>query len=447
MKKKIELLAPAGSVSVLKACVSAGADAVYMGLPRFSARAYAENAGEEDFREAVHFAHLHGVKLYLAVNTLFKEDELFHELHAAIQPLYEAGLDAVIVQDIGAMAFLHAHFPLLPIHVSTQAVVTGAGAAAFFQSLGATRVVPARECSLTDIKRIISETGLEVESFVHGALCYSYSGACLFSSFVGGRSGNRGRCAQPCRMPYLAEELSKRLNDENSAYVLSMKDLNTLSLLPKLMDAGISSLKIEGRMKKAEYAAGVTAIYRKYIDLLEENGAADFRVDPADEEALYRLFNRNGFTDGYYERKNGAEMIQLSEKDFRAEDETLLQKIREKHLLKAPKTPVSASFVCLAGKPLTYRLRTVLCGVSYAYEATSEAIPEYARGRSATREELVDRLQKLGETDFYVRSMEGSFEDDLFLPVSVVNDVRRKAADGLRKTILDAFLRRSEDAS
>ena len=310
MKKMIELLAPAGSFQVLKACISAGADAVYMGLSRFSARAFAENAEGEDYIRAIDYAHLHGKKLYLTLNTLLKEQELSEEIHPLLDPLYEAGLDGIIVQDFGLMRMLSRDYPGLPLHVSTQATVTDPGAANLLKGLGAVRVVPARELSLQEIRRIKEESGLEVECFIHGALCYSYSGQCLFSSLVGGRSGNRGRCAQSCRMPYnLYDEQGRKLNQKGEEYLLSLKDLNSLAYLPELYCAGVDSLKIEGRMKKAEYAAGVTSVYRKYLDLLlklseeqrcetpEEFRKAGYKVNISDEKKLFDLFNRNGFTD------------------------------------------------------------------------------------------------------------------------------------------------------
>ena len=244
MRKKVELLAPAGSFDVMKACIAAGADAVYMGMSRFSARAYADNAGTEDYIQAIDYAHLHGKKLYLTVNTLFKEQELLQELGPMLVPLYEAGLDGVIVQDIGAMRLIRERFPDLPLHVSTQAVVSGPESAAFYKRMGAVRVVPARELSLTEIRAIYEKTGMEIECFVHGALCYCYSGQCLFSSIAGGRSGNRGRCAQPCRMTYEVTKGNEKRTDKKNGYVLSLKDLNTLKLLPEIIEAGVCSLTV-----------------------------------------------------------------------------------------------------------------------------------------------------------------------------------------------------------
>lgn len=308
-----ELLAPAGSFEHLKAAVAAGADAIYMGGEKFGARAYAHNFSREDMIEALQFAHFHERKLYLTVNTLMKEKELFEQLGDFLFPYYENGLDGVIVQDIGAVRFIRENFPGLEIHGSTQMTVTDFRGAVAAKRMGMTRVVPARELSLAEIKRIKEETGLEVEVFVHGALCYCYSGQCLLSSIYGGRSGNRGRCAQPCRLPYtLLNEDGTILNPSKYAkYLLSPKDLCSLSMLPSLMEIPVDSLKIEGRMKNVEYVAGVTAIYRKYLDKISENWErrAQFQPEEADVHALEELYCRGSFTKGYWDKHNGQDMM------------------------------------------------------------------------------------------------------------------------------------------
>lgn len=318
MKRKIEILAPAGSVESLKAAISAGADAVYTGGTMFGARAYANNLSEEELLDAIDHVHLHGKKIYLTVNTLLKERELEEQLFEYLLPYYRQGLDAVIVQDVGVLQFVKEHFPELHIHASTQMTIAGAEGAKFFEEQGVQRVVTARELSLSEIKQISEETNVEIESFVHGALCYSYSGQCLLSSFLGGRSGNRGQCAQPCRLLYQAE------GEKKSEYLLSLKDICTLELLPELVDAGIYSFKIEGRMKKPEYVAAVSGIYRKYADrcleLYERAPSGGelafvkkkFRVDTKDKETLMDLYNRGGFHTGYYRTRNGREMVSLT---------------------------------------------------------------------------------------------------------------------------------------
>ena len=311
MKLPVEILAPAGSVESMKAAVNAGADAVYMGGSRFGARAYAENPEGDQFLEALDYAHLHGCSLYMTVNTLVKEEEL-GQLYDFLMPCYERGLDAVIVQDMGVFSFIRKHFPDLPIHASTQMTVTGWRSAAMLKELGASRVVTARELSLAEIAQIRDHVDIEIESFVHGALCYCYSGQCLLSSLIGGRSGNRGRCAQPCRLPYDApgqalsfrtgsergtgrknrengeektggKNREKRQQEKDNRYLMSLKDLCTLDILPDIIEAGVYSLKIEGRMKSPRYTAGVVSVYRKYVDQYLARGREGYRI--SDEES------------------------------------------------------------------------------------------------------------------------------------------------------------------
>lgn len=263
--KELELLAPAGSLKTLKAVIHAGADAVYLGGSMFGARAYANNFNEEELLEAIRFGHIHGRKIILAVNTLLKEYEL-GQLYDYLHPYYEAGLDAVIVQDMGVMEFIKTHFPNLPIHTSTQMTITNVEGARLLKEQGVERVVTAREMSLEEIQRIHDEVGVELESFIHGALCYCYSGQCLFSSIIGGRSGNRGRCAQPCRLSYEVLQGEKSLTGHHATPILSLKDMCTLPFLYELADHGVYSFKIEGRMKTALYVATVARTYRKAID-------------------------------------------------------------------------------------------------------------------------------------------------------------------------------------
>ncbi len=306
MIKRVEILSPAGSYESLKAAIAAGADAVYIGGSRFGARAFANNLQEDALLEAIDYVHLHGRKIYLTVNTLLKEKELQEELYQYLLPYYKHGLDAVIVQDIGVLEFVKEHFPDLPIHASTQMTITNVLGAKMLQELGVERVVTARELQLDEVEEISKQTNLEIESFVHGALCYCYSGQCLYSSLLGGRSGNRGQCAQPCRLPY------KVGNDKETQYIMSLKDMCILEYIPELVEAGIYSFKIEGRMKKPEYVALVTAMYRKYVDLYLEKGKKGFRVEPKDREMLMDLYNRGGSHGGYYHTKNGREMLSLT---------------------------------------------------------------------------------------------------------------------------------------
>lgn len=319
MKDRVEILAPAGSMECLKAAITAGADAVYTGGALFGARAYAHNLTEEELLEAIDYVHLHGRRLYLTVNTLIKDREMEKQMYDYLLPYYRQGLDAVIVQDIGLFRFIRKHFPDLPIHASTQMTLTGVDGAKFLEKEGAQRIVTSRELNMAEVKKIADETELEIESFVHGALCYCYSGQCLFSSFIGGRSGNRGQCAQPCRLLYRTPEAKR------PQYLLSLKDICTLELIPEMIESGIYSFKIEGRMKKPEYAAAVAFQYRKYADLYlkyyeecpaEEDPAAyamkKYRVREEDRQMLLDLYNRGGFHTGYYHTQNGREMISLN---------------------------------------------------------------------------------------------------------------------------------------
>ena len=316
-----ELLAPAGSMEALKASVNAGADAVYMGGKMFGARAYADNPDENGMLEALEYCHLRNRKLYLTVNTLLKEDELFNKLYSYLLPLYEAGLDAVIVQDIGVMDFIGEYFPGLDIHISTQCSLTMAEGAAAIQSVlrnpkSVTRIVPARELSLEELRTLRENTDLEIEVFIHGALCYCYSGQCLLSSLAGGRSGNRGRCAQPCRKFYRAGIEGQ----EYSGYLLSPKDMCTLENIHLLIEAGIDSFKIEGRMKSAEYAAGVVSAYRKVIDssfakIDSDSSSGEYLrnkfIVKTETDRLKEIYNRGGFNSGYLFAKNGRDMMSV----------------------------------------------------------------------------------------------------------------------------------------
>ncbi len=301
LMKQIELLAPAGSYESLIAACRAGADAVYTGGRKFSARAYADNLSREELLDAIDFTHFHNKKLYLAINTLLKSRELEQELYGYLAPLYEAGLDGVILQDVGVLSRVRDWFPGLALHASTQMTVTGIDGAAFLKAHGVRRIVPARELSIAELAAIKDATGLELEVFIHGALCYSYSGMCLFSSLLGGRSGNRGRCAQPCRLLY-------RLDQGDPRYYLSPKDLCGLAHIPALWKAGADSLKIEGRMKNPLYTAGVVSVYRHYLDLYASQPES-YRVDQADLDFLLDLYNRGETTDGYFTRRNSGTMI------------------------------------------------------------------------------------------------------------------------------------------
>lgn len=313
--QNVEILAPAGSYESLKAAVNAGCDAVYIGGSRFGARAFANNLDEETMLEAIDYIHVHNKKIYMTVNTLLKEKELEEELYDYLLPFYKAGLDAVIVQDLGVLHFIHEHFPDLPIHASTQMTLTGSYGIRLLEGMGVTRLVPARELSLEEIKDLRANTTMEIETFVHGALCYCYSGQCLLSSMIGGRSGNRGRCAQPCRMVYGLDGEKKK-----NPYKLSPKDICTLDIIPELIEAGIDSFKIEGRMKRPEYTAYTSYLYRKYTDLYLSLGALGYeeykkahkKEQEKERKNLMDLYNRGSFTTGYYTQYHGENMMSMS---------------------------------------------------------------------------------------------------------------------------------------
>lgn len=305
--REIEILAPAGSIEGLYGALRMGADAVYVGTERFGARAFADNPSVEELTEALTYAHLRKKKIYLTVNTLLTDRELEEELYPMLLPLYEAGLDACIVQDMGVLKFLHEYFPGMDLHASTQMTLFSGEEAELLRPYGVTRYVPARELTIEEIREARRQTDLEIEVFVHGALCYCYSGQCLMSQVIGGRSGNRGMCAQPCRL--------KLQTPYGEGYFLSTKDTCTLMYIPELADAGIDSFKIEGRMKRKEYGMFLSYLYRKYTDIYLRKGREYFDGLREDKESrLWRdyrrcmdLYNRGGFSDSYlFEKKKDA---------------------------------------------------------------------------------------------------------------------------------------------
>ncbi len=486
-----ELLAPAGSYESMIAAVNAGADAVYVGGRMFGARAYADNPDKERLLRGLDYCHIHGRKLYLTVNTLLKERELTDMLYPYLLPYWENGVDGLIVQDLGVMRFVQEHFPGLPIHASTQMTVTGPEGARLLKAQGVSRVVPARELSLEEIRAIIEEAGVEVETFVHGAMCYSYSGQCLFSSLLGGRSGNRGRCAQPCRLPY-------RVEDASAAYLLSMKDMCTLDLLPEILDAGIASLKIEGRMKRPEYTAGVVSIYRKYIDLYQRSGKENYRVEDEDRSVLLDLYNRGGFSEGYYHTRNGREMLSLYRPNhrgraavrlragkgknprftaieplgkgdvielapgrevtlgedikraetfrlpgrvseypadgvfYRTKNARLLEQLKTQYMDREIQESVSGTLAISADAPavltLTCREIRVSCSL---------AIAEPAKSRPTDADTVLRQMKKTGNTPFVFETLDLSLADGLFVPVAKLNELRRAGLSMLEEALLE----------
>lgn len=311
--KKPEILAPCGTWDALEAAVKGGADAVYLGGTLFSARAFAGNFDKEELIRAIEYCHFYDVRIYMALNTLLKDDEIV-QVRDYMEPFYKAGLDGVIIQDPGVARVLRGNFPDLPLHASTQMSVAGSFGARFLKECGFTRVVPARELSLSEIRSIKEKTDIEIETFVHGAMCYAYSGKCLLSSFIGGRSGNRGRCAQPCRQCWHLTGRASEGKEKGTSgvlaneYVMSLKDMCTLSIVPDLVSAGIDSFKIEGRMKKPEYVAAVTRAYREAVDMIAA-GSWDEGIIEELTDDLKDIYSRGGFSQGYYSVRGGREML------------------------------------------------------------------------------------------------------------------------------------------
>lgn len=411
--KDFELLAPAGNLEILKGVIESGADAVYVGGSMFGARAYANNFTEEELLEAIDFAHLRGVKVYLTVNTLIKNSE-FSKLYDYLLVYYKRGLDAVIVQDLGVVKAIHEYFPSMEIHTSTQMTVTGADGVRFLSQFGVTRVVMAREVSLAEMKRIHEETGMELEAFVHGALCYSYSGQCLFSSILGGRSGNRGRCAQPCRLPYTVE-------GKKDEYILSLKDMCGIKALDKLHDAGVYSLKIEGRMKQLEYACGVVKYYRSYIDSMKP-------VTDADYDRIKALGNRCGFTDRYYFDHNGSDMVTYVKPNFVS---NAAEPSPEKR-----KLSIEGELVLREGEPgsLTVKRGDV------TYKASIEPVSAALKA-PLDKKAAIDRINKTGDTDFEFSHIKAQIGENVFVPNGALNKLRRDAISGLCDKLLKKYYR------
>ena len=489
-----EVLAPAGTYECFRAAINAGADAVYLGGSMFGARAFAGNFEEAELIKAIRTAHLYGRKVYLTVNTLLRNDEL-EKLVQYVKPYYEEGLDAVIVQDYGVFAVLREAFPGLDLHASTQMTLTVKYGAQLLKDMGAARVVPARELSAKEIRDIYDNVDVEIESFVHGALCYCYSGQCLLSSMIGGRSGNRGRCAQPCRLTYSANGISEK-------YLLSPKDMCTIEAVPDILDAGVYSLKIEGRMKSPEYVAGVSYAYRKYVDMYLEKGRDGYRVEEQDIRQLMDLYNRGGFCKGYYYAQNDKSMMTFDRPNHQGivignikNGELILsQEVNPGDVLEFPDgseytTPTGKKSGRLAlpkgvlknpkNGAAVYRTRNneLLGQLRAGYIDNDIKIPvrmeiflksgeraclkllsgdkelvvygdvlEPSDKRPAVREDVVKQLKKLGGTAF--SSDEGSIVTDIqgspFVPVRLLNDLRRNALEELESMLLSGYKRNHE---
>lgn len=502
-----EILAPCGSYDILVAAVNAGADACYIGGSRFGARAYAENLDSDSVIKAIDYAHNHGVKLYLTVNTLIKNNEI-KEIGGYLRPYYEAGLDAVIVQDLGVFSMVRQLFPDMHIHCSTQMNINSVHGARFMHEQGASRVVAAREMSLDEIKTIKKNTDIEIETFVHGAMCYSYSGQCLLSSVAGERSGNRGRCAQPCRKCYDGE------------YILSMKDMCALLLLPELFDAGIDSFKIEGRMKNAYYVASAVDAYRQMRD---DCMAGAFDIDRAEalKKQLANIYNRGGFADGYFffnKRDTSVDMISrhrpnnqgvrlgritgvLSGKiqlellenmyrgdvlEIRLKDKTtmdvtvgtdgergsivdipapktkqvavgqtvfrtrcskILENV-EREILNSEdashKIELNGTLYVKTGKPISLTIYRNMEGRKYEVSVQGDAAAR-ADKYGADADRLKEKISRLGGTEYYMGNLAMDVSKDAFVPMGAVKQLRRQAIAALEEKIKYSFRRKAEE--
>ncbi len=420
--KRVELLAPAGNYDALLGAVNAGADAVYLGGEQYGARAYADNFSRDEIISGIRLAHIYHKKIYLTINTLVKEREL-EGLYDFLLPFYEAGLDGVIIQDLGVLAYVRRYFPGLELHASTQMTLTGSEGVSFLKEYGVSRVVPARELSLEEIKDL-KQTGAEVEIFIHGAMCYCYSGQCLFSSILGGRSGNRGRCAQPCRLPY-------EINGGKECFPLSMRDMCTIDLLPELIESGVDSFKIEGRMKKPSYVAGVTAIYRKYIDQYYEKGS--IHVSAQDRQLLSSLYIRSKIGDGYFHRHNGREMLTLESPAYSETDPGILTEIADRYVHAPEKVPVDAQIELCSGKPAKLSLRAKEAVITCEGEIVQEA-----QKQPLQMEKIEQQIRKMGASLLKVQDIKVKTQGQVFLPIGAINELRRKTVLAMEDKLIAA---------
>ena len=403
MKK--ELLSPAGDFDCLKAAVSAGADAVYLGGSRLNARESAKNFSDEELVEAVNYCHLKGVKVYITLNTVVSDREIA-ELENYIKFLAEINIDGVILQSLGLASCVRCIAPSLEIHASTQLSVHSLDGVLKMKELGFSRAVLARELSAKDIKYICDNSPIEIEAFIHGALCMCYSGQCYFSSVIGQRSGNRGRCAQPCRQPY------------KNGYELSLKDLSAADMFKDYLSLGVTSFKIEGRLKDPQYVFGVTSIYRKLID--ENRNASNDEM-----KYLEALFSRQGFTKAYLEGKPSKAMFGIrTEKDKSLTASIEKTKIAEKEI------PVTLQY------EITENNIKIQCTCGDTIHLTQDTGAEKALNRATTKEDVEKQLKKSGGTGFVVESISGNIKDGIFVPISKLNELRRTALEGLKEKLI-----------
>jgi len=433
MSNKVELLSPAGNKEAYYGAVHAGADAIYLGGEKYGARAYADNFTEEQLTQIINIAHLRDVSVYLTLNTLISSEE-YSELESVLNPLAESGLDGVIVQDLGVAKLIMSRYPSLEVHASTQMSVMSSYGASMLKDAGFVRVVPSRELTLEEIRQIKEDTGIELECFIHGAMCYSYSGLCLMSSMIGGRSGNRGRCAGTCRLPFTTY-INEFESDEE--YPLSMKDMCTVEILPKLMDCGIDSYKIEGRMKSPEYVAGVTSIYRKYMDAYIESGSEGYHVDKSDLIHLRNLYIRTEISKGYYEGYKGRNLITLDSPGYNGNDDKYVERLNAKYVHKPDPLEIGVSVYAHAGAPLGI---TMNWGDIYVYN--EGPVCQVAQKAPLSEDKLREQVSKFGGTSFVARDIYVDASRDVFLPMGLINECRRNAIVCLESEILKYYGRK-----
>ncbi|WP_234119178.1 DUF3656 domain-containing U32 family peptidase [Clostridium hydrogenum] len=500
--KKIELLAPAGSIESARAAVQSGADAIYLGGSRFSARAYASNFTDEDLEKVVDYCHIYGVKVHVAVNILIKENEL-NDIYSYIKFLYKIGVDALIIQDVGVAKYVLSNFPGIEVHGSTQMTIHNAKGALYYKNLGYKRVVLSRELSLKEIEYISKNLNIETEMFIHGALCVCYSGQCLMSSVIGGRSGNRGRCAQPCRLPYTM--INTSTSESANGYFLSTKDTCTIDIIPDIVASGVSSLKIEGRMKRPEYVAGVVEAYRKALDSAASSKKYDVE---AENKKLLKLFNREGFAKAYLIGNVGKDMMaynfpkntgiyvgkvlkdnsilletDLSLKDgvrafekgaliskiiknneevstalkgdkvkiypvfykrgdyiYKTADEKLLKRLKETYEEEFKrKLKVKMKVNFKVSKPLYLNLRGP---EGIEVEVFGEVVQK-ALKKPISKDKIEDNLNKMGNTPFEIKEIVFEAFEDGFMPISEINLARREAALKLEKILIEKYKRKA----
>ncbi len=515
----IELLSPVGDFDCLKAAVQNGANAVYFGSNLFSARAFAQNFGREELEQAINYAKIRGIKTHLTLNTLIKNEE-FEEAFNVAKTAYEFGIDAIIVQDIGLALSLINSFPDLEIHASTQMTTSNLEGAKKLEHLGFKRVVLSRECSLSEIEHICKNTNIDIEVFAHGALCISYSGQCLFSSMVGGRSGNRGKCAQPCRLPYSLLTQDEQILDKG--YLLSPRDLCSLENLPKLISAGVASLKIEGRMKSPTYVATVTRIYRKYIDLAYKylnNEISKYEIDSKDKHDLMQVFNRGEFSAGHLQDEPNKQLIypqkpnnmgiflgkiikfnptkglvtaklentlsigdgisfenentkytisELMNKNvnfksakkgmtvtfgrmkgnikpndriYKLTDKELSSEALNSYSKESVKTYLSCNLKIHSSENILAQIKNLNFGLEESFEY--DYIPEVAQNVPITKEKIIAQFRKTLNTCFEFSEIDIDMNENLFLPTSVLNDIRRTAINLIEEKILKSFKRKA----